>query len=186
MDNQPSAEAEKYTADMARFRDKAASVGGTPEERPHAARCSVATGSLPVPASEILRVATALENNAALREVAVGSPHPISEWERKALYEAEAIRGPFRLRNKIAGGSCGRNYAATPALRERDSRNDARGQLVAHGCDYSATGTKEWEIIRSVRGKTNQVDLRRNGRLFKTGGSVRAKQAVKWGLWKAV
>ncbi len=57
---------------------------------------------------------------------------------------------------------------------------------VSIGCDYSATGTKEWEIVRSVHGKTNQVDLRRNGRLFKTGGSVRAKQAVKRGVWKAV
>tara|TARA_R110002050_G_scaffold243758_1_gene380264 strand:+ start:8684 stop:8905 length:222 start_codon:yes stop_codon:yes gene_type:complete len=36
---------------------------------------------------------------------------------------------------------------------------DARGQLIAEGHNYSALGCVSWRIIRSKRGKTNQVDL---------------------------
>jgi len=39
--------------------------------------------------------------------------------------------------------------------------------------------------LRSVAGRINQVDLMRNGSLFRTGRLSRARHAVKWGIWKA-
>jgi hypothetical protein len=53
---------------------------------------AVATGSLPVSAAEILRVASALDDNALLRENIVGSHQPIAAWEAKSLIEAKSLR----------------------------------------------------------------------------------------------
>jgi hypothetical protein len=60
---------------------------------------------------------------------------------------------------------------------------DARGRTIRQGCDYSAAGEKHWVVIRSVRGRTDQIDLLRNGRLFRTGGIRQASHAIKFGVW---
>lgn len=67
-------------------------VEGAPESRPHEARCAVVTGSIPVPASEILRVASALEDNALTRDAIVGSALALFEWEARSKREAAALR----------------------------------------------------------------------------------------------
>ena len=36
---------------------------------------------------------------------------------------------------------------------------DARGQVVAEGCDYAAGWVVPWRVVRSRRGRVNQVDL---------------------------
>jgi hypothetical protein len=68
------------------------SVEGSPEQQPHSGALGVIGGSLPVPASDILRVASALEDNASTRETVVGSRLPLEEWEGKALHESAALR----------------------------------------------------------------------------------------------
>jgi hypothetical protein len=61
---------------------------------------------------------------------------------------------------------------------------DTRGKIIAHGCVYSANGARPWQIVRSQRGRTNQVDLDINGALFRTGSLRTALHAVKSAKWR--
>jgi hypothetical protein len=61
--------------------------------------------------------------------------------------------------------------------------DDARGQILAHGCRYSASGAVVWEIRRSLRGRINQVDLILAGKLWRTGSLRTARRAMKSGKW---
>ena len=47
--------------------------------------------------------------------------------------------------------------------------DDARGAVIAEGCDYSAAGATHWRIVRSRRGATNQADLEVDGVIQATG-----------------
>lgn len=64
--------------------------------------------------------------------------------------------------------------------------HDARGQVLAHGCRYSASGAVAWEITRSRHGRINQVDLVISGQLFRTGSLRSARRAVRTCKWLAV
>ena len=55
----------------------------------------------------------------------------------------------------------------------RRALHDARGQVLREGVTYSAAGAQCWQVIRSVRGRTNQRDVLINGQLFKTCGPRR-------------
>ena len=90
------------------------------------------------------------------------------EWARRsnALSEKRAARG-----------------VDADTLRWR-AMEDARGETLREGRDYSAGVEKHWLIRRSVRGRIDSVDLLRDGRLFRTGGIDQAAHAVKWGVWK--
>lgn len=50
---------------------------------------------------------------------------------------------------------------------------DARGQLVRHGCTFYATGEVHWEMRRSLRGRSDQLDYIENGAVELTGGKRR-------------
>jgi hypothetical protein len=54
----------------------------------------------------------------------------------------------------------------------RRALDDARGEVLRHGVTYSAAKPdgETWEIIRSKRGRTNQVDVRTGNALAKTCG----------------
>lgn len=54
----------------------------------------------------------------------------------------------------------------------RRALDDARGQVIRHGVTYSAAKPdgEEWEIVRSKRGRINQVDVRTGNALAKTCG----------------
>lgn len=58
--------------------------------------------------------------------------------------------------------------------------DDARGQIIAHGCVYSADRATPWEIRRSLRGRVNQVDLFVCGRIFLTGSLRAARRSVRF------
>ncbi len=46
----------------------------------------------------------------------------------------------------------------------RRALHDARGQLLRHGHTYRGATVIEWRIVRSIRGRTDQVDVLINGR----------------------
>ena len=71
-----------------------------------------ATGSNPVSESEILRVASALEDNARTRELVVGSRHPIDAFEKRALQESRAL---------YAAAGILRRHAASATERQPES-----------------------------------------------------------------
>lgn len=83
---------------------------------------------------------------------------------RRRAFSAAGHAAKSRLR--IARGV----DAAT--LRSR-ALDDARGSLLRHGCTYSAGGEQHWQIIRSLRGRTDQRDVRINGHLWRTCGPRR-------------
>tara|TARA_R110000868_G_scaffold394400_1_gene665726 strand:- start:1914 stop:2204 length:291 start_codon:yes stop_codon:yes gene_type:complete len=55
----------------------------------------------------------------------------------------------------------------------RRALHDARGQIVRHGCTYYATGEVHWEMRRSRRGRSDQLDYIENGAVELTGGPRR-------------
>jgi hypothetical protein len=51
----------------------------------------------------------------------------------------------------------------------RRNADNARGQVLREGVDYSASVVAHWQIVRLRRGRINQVDLVVNGDLVQTG-----------------
>ncbi len=60
---------------------------------------------------------------------------------------------------------------------------DARGQLLRHGCTYTAGTETHWEARRSVLGSVKQVDLLINGRIWRTGSIRAVNAAIRWRNW---
>jgi len=65
--------------------------------------------------------------------------------------------------------------AWTPCAADADTvrsraLDDARGTVVRTGCTYTAAGVTEWQVRRSIAGRTNQYDLVANGIVIKTLG----------------
>jgi hypothetical protein len=52
------------------------------------------------------------------------------------------------------------------------------------GIVFSKDVDVKWKIIRSVRGKINQVDVFINDEFFSTGGFDTAKRFIETGEWK--
>ena len=49
--------------------------------------------------------------------------------------------------------------------------HDARGQIVRQGITYHGSGRiTEWQIQRSIHGRTDQFDIVANGRIWRTAG----------------
>jgi len=107
-----------------------------------------------------------------------------NRWQTKRRCKAEIGRARGKESQRVQREKRATRIVDSDTVRQR-ALHDSRGALIRHGCDYSATIEKTWEIVRSVAGHTNQVDLRRNGRLFRTGRFTRAWHAVKWGVWKS-
>lgn len=61
------------------------------------------------------------------------------------------------------------------------AKQDARGQVLRHGVTYSAAHPKgqSWTIVRSKRGRTNQVDLCIGSDLFATCGLRTLERGMK-------
>jgi hypothetical protein len=62
--------------------------------------------------------------------------------------------------------------------------HDRRGELIREGVSYRAGRVHDWRIIRSVRGRINQVDLIIDGQRWRTGSLERAEIAVASGVWR--
>jgi hypothetical protein len=73
-------------------KEQATRVAALTESREVKRVAAVAPGSLPVPASEILRVASALEDNATTRDAIVDPVTALYEWEARSKREAAALR----------------------------------------------------------------------------------------------
>lgn len=63
--------------------------------------------------------------------------------------------------------------------------HDRRGELIREGVSYRKTGPRHWRIIRSLRGRVNQVDLIINNQHWRTGSLERAEIAVDTGVWRS-
>lgn len=63
--------------------------------------------------------------------------------------------------------------------------HDRRGELIREGVSYRNGREISWRIIRSVRGRINQVDLLLDGQLWRTGSLERAEIAVETGVWRS-
>lgn len=74
-----------------------------------------------------------------------------------------------------------------PSRFERRLRalHDRRGELIREGTSYRAGRVHDWRIVRSVRGRINQVDLLIDGQLWRTGSLERAEIAVASGVWRS-
>jgi hypothetical protein len=58
--------------------------------------------------------------------------------------------------------------------------DDARGQLVREGCSWRNGIERQWRVIRSVVGRTDQYDVIRTGQIIDTCG--RRKLRSKYGV----
>jgi hypothetical protein len=65
------------------------------------------------------------------------------------------------------------------------SLHDRRGELIREGTSYRAGRVHDWRIVRSVRGRINQVDLIIDGQLWRTGSLERAQIAAETGVWRS-
>lgn len=63
--------------------------------------------------------------------------------------------------------------------------HDRRGELIREGTSYRNGRVHDWRIVRSFRGRINQVDLIIDGQLWRTGSLVRAEIAVDTGVWRS-
>lgn len=63
--------------------------------------------------------------------------------------------------------------------------HDRRGELIREGTSYKSGRVHDWRIVRSVRGRINQVDLIIDGQLWRTGSLERAEIAVDTGVWRS-
>jgi hypothetical protein len=63
--------------------------------------------------------------------------------------------------------------------------HDRRGELISEGTSYRAGRVHDWLIVRSVRGRVNQVDLIIDGQLWRTGSLERAQIAAETGIWRS-
>lgn len=96
-------------------------------------------------------------------------------------------RYPKNERRPIAREWAHRSNAAQTVARQvrgvdadtlhRRALHDARGQLLRHGCTFTASGVVEWEIRRSRSGRVNQLDVFVSGRLWRTAG---ARRIARW------
>jgi hypothetical protein len=102
---------------------------------------------------------------------------------------------PRRKRSAIAA-EWGRRSQAVQAearkTREPDfhtarlrALHDRRGELIREGVSYRKTGPRYWRIIRSIRGRVNQVDLLINGQHWRTGSLERAEIAASTDIWRS-
>lgn len=92
-------------------------------------------------------------------------------------------RYPRKERRAVAQEWARRSHAAQAAKRltlgvdaetlRRRAMDDARGQLLREGRTYSATAITHWQIVRSVKGRTDQRDILINGEVFRTFGRRR-------------
>jgi hypothetical protein len=62
--------------------------------------------------------------------------------------------------------------------------HDRRGELIREGMSYRNGREISWRIIRSLRGRINQVDLIINGQHWRTGSIEQAHLAVVRGTWR--
>lgn len=86
---------DEWARDMKRrFRPAQGPSEGAPHESTGPAKvvAAVPTGSLPVPASEILRVASALEDNALTRDAIAGDGLALTDMQQQCRTEAIALR----------------------------------------------------------------------------------------------
>lgn len=63
--------------------------------------------------------------------------------------------------------------------------HDRRGELIREGTSYKSGRVHDWRIVRSVRGRINQVDLIIDGQLWRTGSLERAQIAAETGVWRS-
>lgn len=65
------------------------------------------------------------------------------------------------------------------------SAHDAKGQVFREGTSYRANRTTHWQLVRSIAGRINQVDLVIAGCVWKTGSNRTAQTAIRFGQWAA-
>lgn len=75
-------------------------------------------------------------------------------------------------------------HADADTLRMR-ALHDRRGELIRKGMSYRNGREISWRIIRSLRGRINQVDLIINNQHWRTGSLERAEIAVDTGVWRS-
>lgn len=88
----------------------------------------------------------------------------VPKSQRRSLAQEYARRS-----NAVqAAARLGRGLDAE-TLRKR-ALDGARGQVVRTGCTYNAGGETQWQVQRSLEGRTDQFDLVANGSVFRTSG----------------
>jgi hypothetical protein len=63
--------------------------------------------------------------------------------------------------------------------------HDRRGELIREGMSYRGGREISWRIIRSLRGRINQVDLLINNQHWRTGSLEQAEIALQTGVWRS-
>lgn len=61
----------------------------------------------------------------------------------------------------------------------RRALDDARGLVVREGCTFTAKAMKLWRVVRSMDGRTDQFDVRINGKLVDTCGRRKLRSTYK-------
>lgn len=90
-------------------------------------------------------------------------PYWCTKSERSELGKAWAAS---RGRKRVASG------VDAETLRRR-ALDDERGEVMRHGCAYTATTETAWHVVRSVGGRVTQFDLVANGSIVRTAGRRR-------------
>lgn len=93
----------------------------------------------------------------------------------RGRYRERTARGRYLAKCRWAAPFVPREERADE--KRQRALDDARGMVLREGRTYSAAGVKEWSVRRSVKGRTDQVDVVCDGVVIFTGGP---RRIPKW------
>lgn len=89
----------------------------------------------------------------------------------KHLRSAKAREWAHRSNAVQAARRIARGVDAETARRR--ALDDARGAVLREGCTYTTAGDTQWQVRRSITGRSDQFDLVANGEVARTAGKRR-------------
>jgi hypothetical protein len=85
----------------------------------------------------------------------------------------------------LASAKAWRPHPADADTMRLRALHDRRGELIREGMSYRNGREISWRILRSIRGRINQVDLLIDNQHWRTGSLERAEIAVDTGVWRS-
>lgn len=100
---------------------------------------------------------------------------------RRRIREARAARGrAWGLASARVMAARRQGRALDPDTLRRRALHDARGTVLREGCTFFGDGrVVPWSVRRSLRGRTDQLDVVVSGRLWRTAGPRRLPAEIR-------
>ena len=103
----------------------------------------------------------------------------ISAFYRYDKKERRAVARLWAQRSNAVQAAARRARVPDADTLRRRALHDARGQTVREGTTYTAAAEIAWRVARSRHGRSNQLDVIVNGRIWRTAGARRIAQILR-------